>query len=189
MFWQNYAALCREQGDSPNGVAKKIGISSGSVTNWKYGVLPHRATLQKIADHFGVPIHSLFSHQVIKKETAPTYLKKGKKKMTISKIEVKTHYNIELDESDVATAIHFYNSEEGEADRATYPKALDDLGDNPIKKLGLLGNSQTYAFLANFFGFDGWENAGYYHATTHTYRMSVFTWGAQDLSGKVMNDA
>lgn len=60
MFWENFKKLCSTVGKSPNAVAKEIGISSGSVTEWKTGRLPRRTTLEKIADYFGVEPYSLF---------------------------------------------------------------------------------------------------------------------------------
>lgn len=54
MFWERLVQLCAERNTKPNPVAKELGISSGSVTNWKNGAVPHSATLKKIADYFGV---------------------------------------------------------------------------------------------------------------------------------------
>ena len=59
MFWNNYCKLCSNKGLSPNAAAKEIGISSGSVTEWKKGRVPHIGTLKKIADYFGVPVSAL----------------------------------------------------------------------------------------------------------------------------------
>lgn len=54
MFWERFVQLCAEHNTKPNPVAKELGISSGSVTNWKNGAVPQSATLKKIADYFGV---------------------------------------------------------------------------------------------------------------------------------------
>ena len=59
MFWERYDALCRSIGLSANAVAKVIGCSSGSVTSWKKGKVPHHGTLLKIAKHFGVSVDYL----------------------------------------------------------------------------------------------------------------------------------
>ena len=53
-FFDQFVALCKEKGVSPNFVAKEIGASSGSVTAWKQGTLPRSATLTKIAEYFAV---------------------------------------------------------------------------------------------------------------------------------------
>lgn len=59
MFWTQYQLLCKTVGKSPNGVAKEIGLSSGTVTFWKNGKIPKSETLKKIADYFGVTVDYL----------------------------------------------------------------------------------------------------------------------------------
>lgn len=65
-FFTNYNQLCKAAGKSANGVAKELGVASGSVTQWKRGSTPRPATIEMIADYFGVtPEELLFG---IKKE-------------------------------------------------------------------------------------------------------------------------
>lgn len=52
MFWERYNDLCLKKGESPNAVAKKLEISSGTVTGWKEGREPRNSTLLKIAEYF-----------------------------------------------------------------------------------------------------------------------------------------
>lgn len=59
MFWEIYFHLCSEKGESPNSVAKKLSIASGTVTEWKRGRVPRPGTLKKIADYFGVSVNEL----------------------------------------------------------------------------------------------------------------------------------
>ncbi len=59
MFWNHFTQLCAAKGLSPNGVAKELSISSGSVTKWKTGTIPQNGTLKKIADYFGVSVSYL----------------------------------------------------------------------------------------------------------------------------------
>lgn len=54
MFWNTFYTLCCKRGKSPNGVAKDLGISSGSITSWKQGKVPHHRTLLKLANYFNV---------------------------------------------------------------------------------------------------------------------------------------
>lgn len=54
IFFERFSALCKETGETPNSVARRIGASSGSVTAWKRGTAPRNDTLSKIADYFGV---------------------------------------------------------------------------------------------------------------------------------------
>lgn len=56
MFWERFVRLCIENNTKPNPVAKQLGISSGAVTRWKNGAVPHSTALSKIADFFGVPV-------------------------------------------------------------------------------------------------------------------------------------
>lgn len=76
-FFTNYNQLCKAAGKSANGVAKELGVASGSVTQWKRGSTPRPATIEMIADYFGVtPEELLFG---IKKEpTIPTDEELGK---------------------------------------------------------------------------------------------------------------
>ena len=48
---------------SANAVAKVLGCSSGSVTSWKNGKVPHHGTLLKIAKHFGVSVDYLLGKE------------------------------------------------------------------------------------------------------------------------------
>lgn len=52
MFWTNYDRLCHAIGESPSVVAKACGISSASVSGWKYGSTPRPRTMSKIVDYF-----------------------------------------------------------------------------------------------------------------------------------------
>ena len=54
MFWINYMLLCGQENKTPSGLAKELGISSGTVTGWKNGKIPSESSLNKIADHFGI---------------------------------------------------------------------------------------------------------------------------------------
>ena len=62
MFWDKFVSLCVEVNKSPNSVAKELSISSGSVTNWKSGILPRSTTASKIADYFGVSVDYLLGN-------------------------------------------------------------------------------------------------------------------------------
>lgn len=54
MFFDRFKALCIEQNASPNAVAPKIGVSSGTITNWGNGRLPKVDALIKVSQFFGV---------------------------------------------------------------------------------------------------------------------------------------
>lgn len=60
MFYDIYAALCKQHGKSPSAVAQELGINKSNVTNWKNnGYTPRGNVLNLIAEYFGVPIDYL----------------------------------------------------------------------------------------------------------------------------------
>ena len=66
MFWGIFLKLCDEHNEKPNPLAKKLGLSSGTMTNWKNGKIPQAMNLKKLADYFGVSVDYLLG-----KEEAP----------------------------------------------------------------------------------------------------------------------
>ena len=85
MFWDNFVVLCNENDTKPNPVAKQLGLSSGSVTSWKNGKVPHHSTLIKIADYFGVTVDYLLTGQ---KEKAPQDIPEGLSELDAEIIKV-----------------------------------------------------------------------------------------------------
>lgn len=64
MFYDNFVKLCNSVDKSPSAVALEIGIYKSTVSNWKNrGTFPTDATLQKIADYFGVSVAELTEEQ------------------------------------------------------------------------------------------------------------------------------
>ena len=59
-FYNNYICLCTEKGISPSAAAIEMGLRKSNVTYWKSNRnSPSDATLQKIADYFGVTVEYL----------------------------------------------------------------------------------------------------------------------------------
>ena len=54
MFWERYSTICNNNGKSPNGVAKAIGLSTAICTKWKNGAVPNSEALIKLANYFDV---------------------------------------------------------------------------------------------------------------------------------------
>lgn len=54
MFYEKYVRLCQQSGKTPNGVAKQLHISSGTVSGWKKGCQPTLDKLDKICVYFNV---------------------------------------------------------------------------------------------------------------------------------------
>jgi len=62
-FWETYQKLCLDSGKRPNPVGKELGISTGSIAQWKNGSIPSGETLIKIADYFNVSIDYLLGRE------------------------------------------------------------------------------------------------------------------------------
>lgn len=67
-FWETFSALCSREGTTPNAVAKELGISSGAITWWKKGKMPHKPTLEKIAIYFDVSVDYLLGYETTEGE-------------------------------------------------------------------------------------------------------------------------
>ena len=59
MFYNNYVSLCNIKGLSPSAAAEAMGFKRSVVSRWSKGTQPRQATLQKIADYFGVTVEYL----------------------------------------------------------------------------------------------------------------------------------
>lgn len=59
MFWKRIMELCYDHKTSPASVCAKLGLSNATATKWKKGAIPREATLQKLADYFGVSVDYL----------------------------------------------------------------------------------------------------------------------------------
>jgi len=60
-FYDRVLRLCNQKGIAISNLGKEIGstLSSGTISRWKTGAIPHRANLQAIADYFGVSVEYL----------------------------------------------------------------------------------------------------------------------------------
>lgn len=59
MFWENFLDQCYKARKTPTAVVQELGLSRGSVTNWKRGAKPNELTIKKIADYFNISITEL----------------------------------------------------------------------------------------------------------------------------------
>ena len=67
MFYDIYKNLCLSVGKSATAVAIELGISRGTVSNWKSnGTFPNSEILQKIADYFSVSVDYLLTGETKK---------------------------------------------------------------------------------------------------------------------------
>ncbi len=63
MFKENFIKLCNKAGKTPTAVCAEIGLSNAAYSKWDENSVPHRATLLKIADYFGVPVDTLLESE------------------------------------------------------------------------------------------------------------------------------
>ena len=49
VFWETFTEACKARGTTPSGVAKALGLSSGSPTAWKRGATPNAFTIAEIS--------------------------------------------------------------------------------------------------------------------------------------------
>ncbi len=72
MFYDNFIALCKKNGEKPTPVAQKIGCTSSNVAMWRKGSVPRTAVLQAIADYFGVTTQYLLFGEPESKKNPPS---------------------------------------------------------------------------------------------------------------------
>ena len=54
VFYNKYVNLCNMKGVSPSAAAEEMGYQRSVVTRWSKGTEPREATIQRVADYFGV---------------------------------------------------------------------------------------------------------------------------------------
>ena len=59
MFYNKFVNLCNKKGISPSAAAEEMGYQRSVVTRWSKGTEPREATIQKVADYFGVEADTL----------------------------------------------------------------------------------------------------------------------------------
>lgn len=62
-FWDTYESLCFKFGKKPNPVGKDLGISSGTISQWKNGSIPSGEKLIQIAEYFNVSVDYLLGRE------------------------------------------------------------------------------------------------------------------------------
>ncbi|MCD7725880.1 MAG: helix-turn-helix domain-containing protein [Clostridiales bacterium] len=54
MFFDQLKILCKENNISVTSLIQQLGMSKGTITNWKKGVIPNGETILKFANYFNV---------------------------------------------------------------------------------------------------------------------------------------
>lgn len=63
MFKKIFIDLCNGRKESPSAVCMKLGLSNAAFSKWTDESIPRRATLQRIADYFGVSVNYLLGNE------------------------------------------------------------------------------------------------------------------------------
>lgn len=71
MFYLNFVRLCNGIAKSPSAVAEEMGFQRSVVTRWSKGSVPRKATIEKIADYFGVSSAELTGEEQKEKPSTP----------------------------------------------------------------------------------------------------------------------
>ena len=69
MFKKIFTQLCNKAGESPTAVCLKVGLSNAAYSNWTDSSVPRRATLEAIAEHFGVTIDFLLGKETLESDS------------------------------------------------------------------------------------------------------------------------
>jgi len=59
LFYDQLLKLCETKGIKPTPLVKSLGMSTGSIKNWKEGTLPNGEALMRFSEFFGVSIDYL----------------------------------------------------------------------------------------------------------------------------------
>ena len=59
VFFDNFEKICKEKGTTPTTVTKKLGFSTGSMSQWKNGSSPTANVVLQFADYLGVSTDAL----------------------------------------------------------------------------------------------------------------------------------
>lgn len=71
MFKQNFINFCNKKGESPSFVCRQVGIAPATFSCWNENSIPRQATLQRIADYFGITTEDLLRDPAEKVSTVP----------------------------------------------------------------------------------------------------------------------
>lgn len=61
MFYNKLQTLCKEKGEKPSPLLKKLGLSTGNITKWSRGASVNSDILMKLSEYFDVPIDYLLT--------------------------------------------------------------------------------------------------------------------------------
>ena len=103
--------------------------------------------------------------------------------MVVLKKEVKTFYTIEIDFDEFLTICNTYKT--NAVMRTLHPNAfsmIDGLTEANFEMLfkhWVISNGDTINVICEYYGFDGWENAGIYQKRNNTIKIVVYNYGSE----------
>lgn len=68
MFYDNFIRLCAKENISPSAAAEEMGFYRSVVTRWGKGGNVRKATLERVANYFGVTVDDLIGDDSAQKE-------------------------------------------------------------------------------------------------------------------------
>lgn len=68
MFYDNFIRLCAKENISPSAAAEEMGFYRSVVTRWGKGGNVRKATLERVANYFGVTVDDLIGDNSAQKE-------------------------------------------------------------------------------------------------------------------------
>lgn len=68
MFYDNFVRLCAKENISPSAAAEEMGFCRSVVTRWGKGGNVRKATLERVANYFGVTVDDLIGDDSAQKE-------------------------------------------------------------------------------------------------------------------------
>lgn len=68
MFYDNFVRLCAKENISPSAAAEEMGFYRSVVTRWGKGGNVRKATLERVANYFGVTVDDLIGDDSAQKE-------------------------------------------------------------------------------------------------------------------------
>ena len=86
-FYNNFLKYCTMAKKSPSKVIVEIGGTKSAITRWKNGSKPTDATIQKVADYFGVTLEEMKGDPEIKKTPTPEGERNNEKEEIFKRFE------------------------------------------------------------------------------------------------------
>ena len=115
MFYNKFMEICRDYGEKPTPVLKKLDISPGNLKRWESGASITAETLEKIANYFGVPVDYFFFKD---KENVFTEVQQSEMAIKDDKNSIRQIYNIARIHPDyIASVLSGRELTESELDR------------------------------------------------------------------------